>query len=123
MVNAAVALPPTRSEHRQRATGMPALPGRKLTGSENSARDEERLSISKAATKMWRPRNHRNVQARTAVAAASLTARNNIVDYVSESGRRFDGTVNAQGQLLMKGIEQAKCRRQVVPDECYGCGG
>jgi hypothetical protein len=35
-----------------------------------------------------------------------LTIRNNRVEYVSETGRRFEGTVNPQGQLVMKGIEQ-----------------
>ena len=36
-----------------------------------------------------------------------LTIQNNRVEYVSESGRHFAGTVNPQGQLLIKGIEQA----------------
>ena len=36
----------------------------------------------------------------------ALTIRNNRVEYVSETGRRLDGTVNSQGQLVMKGIEQ-----------------
>ncbi|SRR5260221_10895845 len=35
-----------------------------------------------------------------------LTIRNNMVEYISETGRRFEGTVNSQGQLVMKGIEQ-----------------
>lgn len=36
----------------------------------------------------------------------ALTIRNNRVEYVSETGRRLEGTVNSQGQLVMKGIEQ-----------------
>ncbi len=36
-----------------------------------------------------------------------LTIRNDRGEYLSEPGRRFEGTVNPQGQLLIKGIEQA----------------
>ena len=42
-----------------------------------------------------------------------LTIRNNRVDYTSASGRHFQGTVNSQGQLLIKGIEQPNTEGKV----------
>ena len=36
-----------------------------------------------------------------------LTIWNNRVEYVSETGRRFEGTVDPQGRLVMGGVEEA----------------
>jgi hypothetical protein len=47
------------------------------------------------------------------VTPGPLTIRNNRVDYTSASGRHFQGTVNSQGQLLIKGIEQPNTEGKV----------
>ena len=47
------------------------------------------------------------------VTPGPLTIQNNRVDYTSASGRHFAGTVNSQGQLLIKGIEQPNTEGKV----------